>query len=184
MRSRPLTSDSLEPRYTVVLAPVLVLLVAQLATTYWRALLLLLAGFAVSFVVVDRMNTYFRTTPAAYPTAPRNLAPLVATLDRLHLDRVYADYWLAYVLDFDTRERIVAAQSRFGAVRFRDGIAVVSPDPVTDWVRLRARGRRRAAERARLLPPAVPRTPIVRQIERTGTGERTSGPSSIFSPPG
>ena len=38
-----------------------------------RSLLVLLAGCAVSFVVVDRMNTYVRTTPAAYPTAPRDL---------------------------------------------------------------------------------------------------------------
>jgi len=105
----PLTSDSAEPRYTVILSPVLALLVAQLATVYRRSLLVLLAGCAVSFVVVDRMNTYVRTTPAAYPTAPRDLRPLIATLDRLHLSHVYADYWLAYYIDFLTRERMIFA---------------------------------------------------------------------------
>jgi hypothetical protein len=29
----------------------------------------------------------------------------------LHVDRVFADYWVAYRLDFDTDERILAAES-------------------------------------------------------------------------
>ena len=179
----PLTSDSLEPRYTVVLSPILVLLVAQLATDYPRALLVLLAGCAVSFVVVDRMNTYFRTTPAPYPTAPRDLRPLVATLDRLHLDHVYADYWLAYVLDFDTHERIVAAQSRFGGVRFRGPNAIVSHDPVINWEAYEKEVG--AAPRTGLVffRPAVARTPLVKTIEQHGYRRTDVGPFVVFAPP-
>jgi hypothetical protein len=42
---------------------------------------------------------------------PAHLGPLIAELDRLHVDRVYAEYWDAYRIDFETDERIVAAES-------------------------------------------------------------------------
>jgi len=178
----PLTSDTLEPRYTVVLSPVIVLLVAQLARDYLRATILLLAACALSFLVVDRMNAWFRSPGLGYPTAPRNLAPLVAALDRLRLDRVYADYWLAYVLDFDTKERIVAAQARFGGVRFEDGRAVVTHDPVTDWVAYEREVA--AAPRTGLVffRPAVARTPLVRDVLRHGYRRVDVGPFVILAP--
>ncbi len=44
---------------------------------------------------------------------PRSLSPLVAELDRLGISRVFTNYWLAYRLDFDTNERIVAVERRF-----------------------------------------------------------------------
>jgi hypothetical protein len=54
---------------------------------------------------------------------------LISTLDRLHLDRVYADYWIAYRLDWDTRERIIAVENQFNNVKFLHGQAVLSRDP-------------------------------------------------------
>jgi hypothetical protein len=42
---------------------------------------------------------------------PADFKPLIAELDRLGVDRVYADYWVAYRLDFETDERIIAAES-------------------------------------------------------------------------
>jgi hypothetical protein len=42
---------------------------------------------------------------------PADFGPLIAELDRLHVDRAFADYWVAYRLDFETDERIVAAES-------------------------------------------------------------------------
>ena len=98
----PATFFSQEPKYLVVLSPVLVLLVAQLATTYWRATAVVAVALVVSIATLHRMETYFRTVPAQPPAAPRDLGPLISTLDRLGLDRVYADFWLAYALTFDT----------------------------------------------------------------------------------
>jgi 4-amino-4-deoxy-L-arabinose transferase-like glycosyltransferase len=178
----PLTSDSLEPRYTVVLSPVVVLLVAQLARTYRRALVALAACCAVSFVVVGRMATWYRDPGVGYPTAPRNLAPLVTALDRLRLDRVYANYWLAYVLDFDTRERIVAAQSRFGAVRFSDGRAIVSHDPVTDWVAYEREVDAAPRSGLVLFRSAVAGTPLVREVLGHGYRRTDVGPFVILAP--
>lgn len=125
----PATFFSLEPKYLVVLSPVLVLLVAQLATTYWRATAVLALALVVSIATLDRMETYFRTVPAQPPAAPRDLGPLVSTLDRLGLDRVYADFWLAYALTFDTRERIIASQNKFTKLSFVGGQAVASRHP-------------------------------------------------------
>jgi len=75
---------------------------------------------------------------------PADFGPLIAALDRLHVDRVFADYWVAYRLDFQTDERVVAAESpqerytRVGRkvvvldedhVRYRPYVDVVSRSP-------------------------------------------------------
>ena len=125
----PATFFSPEPKYLVVLSPVVVLLVAQLATTYWRATAVVAVALAVSIATLNRMETYFRTVPAQPPVAPRDLGPLISTLDRLGLDRVYADFWLAYSLTFDTRERIIASQNKFTKLTFAGGQAVASRHP-------------------------------------------------------
>jgi hypothetical protein len=120
------TFDTSQPRYLVVLTPVLVLLVAQVLTSWARFAVAIALASVLSVVTFHRMEK----VPPPLPMAPRSIAPLVATLDRLHLDRVYAKYWVAYVLDFDTKERIVAVENRFDDVRFVRGRAVLPDDPV------------------------------------------------------
>ena len=51
------------------------------------------------------------------------------TLDGLGVDRVYADFWLAYRLTFDTNERIIGAQNKFQTLTFVDGVAIASHHP-------------------------------------------------------
>jgi 4-amino-4-deoxy-L-arabinose transferase-like glycosyltransferase len=116
------------PQYTVVVTPVVTLLIAQLGSRYWRAVLVVAAGFAISAVSMPRMADWFKI-PQPVPYAPRSVAPLIATLDRLGIDRVYADYWIAYRLDFATQERIIAAENTFSSVHYRGGQAIASPDP-------------------------------------------------------
>src|SRR5262249_34736650 len=90
------------PQYTVVATPVVTLLVAQFATRYWRGVALLALVLALEIVSVHRMDRYYHVPQEFQPRAPRNIEPLVASLDRLGLDRVYADYWIAYLVDFKT----------------------------------------------------------------------------------
>jgi Dolichyl-phosphate-mannose-protein mannosyltransferase len=125
----PATFFSQEPKYLVVLSPILVLLFAQLATTYWRAAAVIAVALVVSIATLDRMETYFRTVPSQPPVAPRDLAPLISTLDDLGLDRVYADFWLAYRLTFETDERIIASQNKFTQLSFANGQAIASRHP-------------------------------------------------------
>jgi hypothetical protein len=131
----PQTLFSQEPRYLLVLSPVVVLLIAQLATTYWRGVAVLAVALAVSTATLGRMETYLDAVPAQPPKAPRDLAPLVETLDRLGVDRVYADFWLAYRLTFDTDERIIAAQNKLERVGLVDGDLLASRHP---FIRRRA----------------------------------------------
>ena len=94
--------------------------------------------------------------PQPVPYAPRSFAPLIATLDRLGIDHVYADYWIAYRLDFATQERIIAAENTFVERRLpgRAGDRLARPELAPP--RLRAAGRGCARPRLRVLPPHVP----------------------------
>jgi hypothetical protein len=122
-----------DPKYLVVLAPVLVLLIAQLATTYPRALALLVLATAVSLISLQRLDHYYATAKLEPPVAPRDLAPLVSVLEREGLNRVYATFWVTYRLDFDTRERIIASQSKLEKIRFRDWVARPLHNPNARW---------------------------------------------------
>ena len=82
--------------------------------------------------------------PAQPPAAPRDLGPLISTLDSLGLDRVYADFWLAYRLTFDTDERIIAAQNKFTGLPFEGGQAFAARHPF-----IRHRAYERDVEQAR-----------------------------------
>jgi len=125
----PQTLFDQEPKYLLVLSPAIVLLLASVAKSYWRGFLVIALALAVSVVTLRRMETYFRTVPPFPPAAPRDLRPLTSTLDGLGVSRVYADFWLAYRLTFDTNERIIAAQNKFQRLTFVNGVAIASHHP-------------------------------------------------------
>ena len=178
----PLTLNSGEPRYVVILTPVIALLLAQVATSFPRAVAVLAIAFAVTAVTLHRMDVYVRSAPADFPVAPRDLGPLIATLDRLGLDRVYANYWLAYRLDFDTDERIVAVKNKFTRLRFADGQATPAHDP---YVRYEPYEREVNAARHGFVffDQTIKSIPIVPQLERYGYRRVEVGPFIIYAPP-
>jgi len=69
------------------------------------ALALSIAGLAV----MEREDRWAPQAPDV--RVPASIAPLLHTLDRLRVDRAFANYWLAYRITFATNERIVAAPS-------------------------------------------------------------------------
>jgi len=183
----------LNPRFIVVLAPVLALLFAQLATTYRRAVAVLAAAFVLSTVSLVRMDGWFRELTGVTPAnvygprgivevVPRDLDPLVAELDRLDLDRVFADYWLAYRLTFDTRERIIAAESSLAELEEVGGRVV----PVTHpHVRYRPYEREVRAARAGyvLYRDLVSSVPVAAELERRGFARHEVDGYVIYVPP-
>lgn len=191
----PKTSVSLgTPRFIVVLTPVLVLLLAQLATSYRRALALLVITGVVSVVTLHRMDDWFRGTPRTVTHAdglgprhtvqwvPRDLGPLIAELDRLRLRHVYAEYWLAYRLNFDTDERLVAAGNAFQDVSVVDGQAVPStpePDRYPPYGR-EIRDSRHGFVFYRQILDSIP---IVRKLERAGYRRHDVGSFVVYEPP-
>jgi hypothetical protein len=184
------------PRFIVVLTPVLALLLAQLATTRLRAVAVLALACIVSVVTLHRMDVWFRDVPGPTTNAkglgprhavqwvPRDLGPLISGLDQLGLDRVYAEYWLAYRLTFDSRERIIAAQNEFKDVRFENGVAIPSSP-----VNLRYKPYEREVDRARrhgfvFYREIFDSVPIVDELERNGYRRHDAGDYVILAPDG
>jgi len=164
------------------LTPLLALVVAQVATKYARAVALLVLVFAITAVNLHRMQVWLKV-PQPLPNAPRSYSPLISTLDQLGLDRVYADYWIAYRLDFDTRERIIAVENQFSGVRFVDGQAIPSPDPE---VRYRPYDREvEAAPRHGFVfwRQTVRSVSIVPALVQHGYVRHLAGPFVVYAPP-
>ena len=124
-----------EPRYVYILSPVLALLVGSLLTTPRRTLVGLAAALALSVTGLAIMHgsSQFRLRADGL-AVPSDFGPLVAELDRLGVHEVFTDYWVAYRLSFETKERIVAAQSTPDSYR-RDGdrVLAVDTDPMTRY---------------------------------------------------
>jgi hypothetical protein len=173
------TFDATAPRYVFVLAPVLVLLLAQLATSHLRAAAVIAVCLASTIVFLHRFSLY----RDPMPHAPRNIAPLLATLDRLKLDRVYADLWAAYVIDFDSKERILAVENKFDTVSFPGGRAALPDDPVVRSPEYEAKVRDDPNHGFVLFRKTVDSVPIVPALDRHGYRRVLVGPFVVFVPP-
>jgi 4-amino-4-deoxy-L-arabinose transferase-like glycosyltransferase len=108
--SSPFTGDRIEPRYLVLLAPLLALLVAPLLTNLRVAAVALAAALGLTVVALVRLRDSGGIAPGAPDIrAPVELGPLVRALERHHVTRAWANYWVAYRITFQTDERIIAA---------------------------------------------------------------------------
>ena len=140
-----------EPRYLVLLCPVVALLFGHLVARTRLAPLLVAACALLSVAGLVQMERAFAVT-ADGRKLPSDLQPLVDTLDREQVRHVLADYQLAYVLTFDTNERIVAApigqprheeQKRAVLADQRRAYATVAGSPLDAVWRNELRDRRR-----------------------------------------
>ncbi|MBW3555927.1 MAG: glycosyltransferase family 39 protein [Actinobacteria bacterium] len=96
-----------EGRYLMFLLPAVVLLVASAARGAAAGTVLLAAMVGLSVLGVLRIAD--ATAPPAPDVAmPHHAGPLVEFLERQGMDRVYANYWIAYRLAFESGERIIA----------------------------------------------------------------------------
>ena len=178
--TNPKTSFSLTPTYAVILTPVLVLLIAQLATTYARALAIGALACAMTALLIHKMNHYDPWSQSQ-ETPPRDLRPLIATLDELGLDRVYASYWLAYVLSFDTRERIIGAQNQFRGIDMVNGQAIPIRDPIPRYPPYQEMVRT-ARHGFVFFREGIESVKIIPELERHGYKRREAGPFVIYAP--
>jgi hypothetical protein len=127
------------------------------------------------------MDAYYHV-PQPVPRASRNLSPLISTLDRLRLNRLYADYWIAYLVDFATKERIIAVENQFKQVSFRKGEAVLPHDP---GARYQPYELEVAASRHGFVffTRTAGSVPIVRQLEQHGYSRHVVGAFVVYAPP-
>jgi hypothetical protein len=129
-----LTGTFANPGYVLLLTPVLALaLCAGIpgpAQGLWvaSAVALLVLGSFVDLQANERAsNSAGCMAKGSY--LPRDFGPLLTTLDRLGIKRLYADYWTAYRIDYESNERIIAADGRSNALRVsRAGGVIPKPD--------------------------------------------------------
>jgi hypothetical protein len=99
-----------EGRYVMLLLPTLALLLAHGALQIGGRPLLgavLVGALALTLLGVHRIRD-ITAPPAPDVAMPRNLTPAIQFLERHGIDRVYANYWVAYRLDFESHERVIA----------------------------------------------------------------------------
>ena len=99
-----------EPRYLTLVYPVLVLLLAYTATSWRRIAAIAVATLALACGGIAEMQHHNLTAQYADGAAvPGNFGPLLRALQRRGINRVYANYWVANRITFESGERIIAA---------------------------------------------------------------------------
>lgn len=122
-----------EPRYGLLLAPVVTLLLASALWSWIKPLglqltvlgLCTLATVASTLAVID----FTRRFPLNHDIAAAPLAPLVEELEDQDVETLYADYWIAYRLTFETEEEVIASPIDF--VRYPPYETIV--EQVAEW---------------------------------------------------
>jgi hypothetical protein len=108
----PLSWHVVGPRYLVFLMPAVAILMAAAFVAgragRWVPAAGLTFALALTLTALLQMD---RSNPVDVETnvqAPHDLSRLIDALDREDINRVYANYWIAYRLSFETGERIIA----------------------------------------------------------------------------
>ncbi len=108
----PYSYLSSEPRYLTPLAPVIALLAARWIQSTRTAAVVLSGAFALSLaglLVMDRDRLAISEVHGKQ--MPLTVQPVIDTLQRAGVRRAYADYWVAYLIDFVSGEQIIATPS-------------------------------------------------------------------------
>lgn len=137
--SSPFTGFRIEPRYlgllAPLLAPLLALLVAPLLKDLRIAAVALAGALALTAVSLVRLRDADVIAPNAPDVqAPVELGPLVRTLERDHVTRAWADYWVAFRIIFLTNERIIAAPTEEPRYPLYNAIVSASQQPAHIFV--------------------------------------------------
>ncbi len=117
-----------EPRYLLLLAPIIVLLLVRLLTS--RPLQI--GGSCLALVLTVAILAAMSPEGRSQPSDPgvqvsADLSPLIAALHQEDIDAVYANYWIAYRLTFESEETIIATSP--GHVRYQPYDEIVQRDP-------------------------------------------------------
>jgi MFS family permease len=110
--SSPYTWLNTEPRYLTLMMPVFALLLAAAATSPARAAAVF--AVALAFSVAGAIEMQRHNLAAAHAdggVVPVSVQPVLRILRAHHVDRVYASYWVAYRITFESKERIISAKT-------------------------------------------------------------------------
>jgi 4-amino-4-deoxy-L-arabinose transferase-like glycosyltransferase len=129
----PRTNLSYIPEYIYVLFPALAVLLCSSIRTPLRGLWTLTAVWILVASTFIDLNSS-GNLGASVGDLPRDFAPLIRAMNNHHVKRAYAQYWIAYRVDFETGERIIVAEGRANAIRTNSsGGAITLPDDPDLW---------------------------------------------------
>ncbi len=155
------TSRVTDPRYAILLVPLIALSLARFAVR--PAATVLIVGAVVAFSFAN-MNSLLDTAAAdthGFELRPMTLAPAVHDLEALHIHYAYGDYWLALPLTFASHEHVILAPV--------DVVRSVEYQHAVDHSRSRVWIMYKAASRDRALPDEFRRRHIA--FTRSTVGE-------------
>jgi 4-amino-4-deoxy-L-arabinose transferase-like glycosyltransferase len=124
------------PKYLVMLAPIPALLIARVCHGRVPATIVVTLAVVVSFFgirEIEATGLYAARVPNV--RVPKDISPLIDTLEREQVNRVFADYWLAYRITFETDERIIATSTGFVRYLPHDRLVRSSRNPAYAFVR-------------------------------------------------
>jgi 4-amino-4-deoxy-L-arabinose transferase-like glycosyltransferase len=131
----PLTSAPDIASYVTVFMPLIALLLCSWARDARQAAIVSAAALIVMAGSVTQLHADYSQSPrpdfsqlGTRAPLPRSFAPLITKLNELGIKRVYASYWIAFRIDFESNERIIAADMRPEALRTNAAGAVI-PQP-------------------------------------------------------
>ena len=137
----------------MAIAPCLALVVGQAARRRRRAAAILALALVVSAIGLRGFDRYqISHAIVRDPDVPRASHRSWPSSTASASTRVFTNYWIAYRLDFDTNERIVAVENGFDKVEVRDGGVLPTHYPKATWPAYENVGASRPA-RVRVLRP-------------------------------
>lgn len=130
----PWVMDDPNLRYLFFVVPFVAVLLARSVTSVRVAIVALGLTLAMTGVGLHRIYDVSEVQDTGYRVGNvGDLDEAIAVLDAHGIDRVYGDYWVAYRIDFETDERIIAAPS-WGIDRYERYTRTVRESPRSAWV--------------------------------------------------
>lgn len=129
----PLTTFIYHAGYVVVVMPVLSLIACAWIRTERQAIATSAIALVLMTSSVVGLSVAYGQSRTDHPffvfgdhsPLPRDFGPLIDRLDQLGIERVYASYWIAFRITYETNGRIIAADIRPAALRIKPGWVVV-----------------------------------------------------------
>jgi dolichyl-phosphate-mannose-protein mannosyltransferase len=120
-----------EPRYLTFVLPVPALLIGRYLARLPLAAIGIGIATALSAIYLVKLEHQGRFR---FIGQPDNMQPLIGLLERKGQNRVFADYWVAYRIDFESNERIIATSTGFSRNADYDRIVRAAPNPAYVFV--------------------------------------------------
>jgi hypothetical protein len=146
------TTVTFEPRYALIVVPFAALGLAALARSRAAVVVIVALALALGVANVRHVLRFSDRYPQALDLTPFDVQPLQTMLHQQGVNRLYADYWLAYPLTEGSHESIVASALEQPRSRYHLGLVLAAQPRL--WILFAG------SQRDRLLPSELAKRDI------------------------